>query len=244
MSHALISAAFEDLSHSLRVLLEADIRANRYGLIQVDRAEAVGNIEIGYTSVLNAFHSLYDSVGKELNDSPISWYDTQELATILALRNARHHNKANKIRTLYTYHVQNSENPGKLSQYVLVDFPAVENGADTFDLFISWFDLDAFLSMPKKENMLRIETVDSIRDYLKSHMFLEYCEFYGQNINKLFLNSIPLIVNAASKIVPKIHEFVKVQSFETETYLEFFSNMKPADTQNPEVDCGPFALFN
>ena len=55
-----ISDAFEDLSHALRVLLEAHLRANG-GLLQIDRAEAVGNIEAGLSGVLNAFHSLYDA---------------------------------------------------------------------------------------------------------------------------------------------------------------------------------------
>ena len=41
-----ITDAFEDLSHALRVLLEADIRAHRQGLIQIDRAEAVGSIHV------------------------------------------------------------------------------------------------------------------------------------------------------------------------------------------------------
>jgi hypothetical protein len=51
-----VSDAFEDLSHAFRVLLEADDRANRQGLLQLDRAEAVGNIEIALAAVLNTFY--------------------------------------------------------------------------------------------------------------------------------------------------------------------------------------------
>ena len=79
----LIEHAFEELAQSLRILLEADWRANQGGLLMVDRAEAVGNIETALTSVLNALHSLYDAVEKQLGTSPVDWYNTGELATIL-----------------------------------------------------------------------------------------------------------------------------------------------------------------
>ena len=85
-----VSNAFEDLSHALRLLLEADMRANAGGLLQIDRAEAVGNIESALAGVLNAFHSQYDATNKD-DSLNIEWQTTPELAIILALRNAREH---------------------------------------------------------------------------------------------------------------------------------------------------------
>ena len=64
MFNRAIEHAFEELAQGLRVLLEADFKANRGGLLLVDRAEAVGNIENALSSVLNAFHSLYDAIEK------------------------------------------------------------------------------------------------------------------------------------------------------------------------------------
>ena len=101
--------------------------------------------------MLNAFHSLYDAIGRQLGEQPINWYNTGALAILLAIRNARHHNKANKIRTLYTYHVQESKRPDRMSQYVLVDFSFDEEDADTFDVYISWCDLNDLLSLDKSE---------------------------------------------------------------------------------------------
>lgn len=65
---SLVTDAFEDLSHAFRVLLEADIRANRQGLLQLDRAEAVGNIETALASVMNAFHRPVGCAVVELSD--------------------------------------------------------------------------------------------------------------------------------------------------------------------------------
>src|SRR6266849_3460067 len=165
-SSNLIDHAYDDLAHSLRVLLEADHHANRGGLLLTDRAEAVGNIETALGAVLNAFHSLYDAIEAHLGQHVIDWYRTGELATILAIRNARHHNKANKIRTLYTYHARGSWRPDRMRQYVLIDFNSPEEGADTFDVYLSWADFDMLLSMPRSESRISDASCEIIRNYL------------------------------------------------------------------------------
>ena len=78
-NNKLIEHSFEELAQSLRILLEANWRANQGGLLMVDRAEAVGNIETALTSVLNAFHSLYDAIEKQLGSNPIDWYKLESL---------------------------------------------------------------------------------------------------------------------------------------------------------------------
>ena len=174
-----IEHAFEELAQSLRVLFEADFKANRGGLLLVDRAEAVGNIENALTSVLNAFHSLYDAVEKQLGSNPINWYESGPLALVLAIRNARHHNKANRIRTLYTYHTQEAEHIQHMEQYVLVDFITPDEGADTFDVYLSWADFKLLLEMPNSESRIKQTTNGAIREYLDTAKFPEYSEYYN-----------------------------------------------------------------
>lgn len=239
-----IDHAFDDLAHSLRVLLEANYRAHGGGLLQVDRAEAVGNIEAALAGVLNGFHSLYDAIGAQFGNPPIDWYANGPLATILALRNARHHNKANKIRTLYNFHAQESVDPGRMTNYVLVDFPANDEGGDTFDVFLSWFDFKRYLSMPKNENRLSTETCDLVSEYLGSSKFKLYARHYQLSEKRVFFNVVPLIVNAAATITPLIRSTIKPLSTESEIYAGLFADMAHADTSRPEVSCGPIALIN
>ncbi len=241
-SEALISHAFEDLAQSLRVLLEADFRANRGGLLATDRPEAVGNIETALSSVLNAFHSLYDAVEKQLKSQPIDWHSVGELAIVLAIRNARHHNKANRIRTLYTYHAHEAPKPTKTLNYVLIDFPALDEGADTFDVCLSWGDLSSLLQMPKAESRIASETVKVIRKYLHSENFESYAQTHGVPPSRVFFNVVPLLVNAGAKIVPLIKTHIKSDSTESEFFSYHFATVTPADVGNPEVLCCPFAL--
>ena len=238
-----ITDAFEDLSHALRVLLEANIRAHRHGLIQIDRAEAVGNIETALASVLNAFHSLYDATEKLGSAVSIDWYGLPELATILILRNARHHNHAKKVRTLYSYYVQEADHIGSMEMYVLLDFPAIEEGADTFEVYLSWADLNELLKLPQQVTRIRPKTEQSVRAYLNARRFKHYAEEHDLEETRVFFNLVPLIVNAAITLIPQIKDVIEPRSMESETYLTLFQNVKPADTKNHKVECGPIALM-
>jgi hypothetical protein len=115
-----LTHSFEDLAQTYRVLIEAYFSLNQ--LISVDRAEAIGTIETAINAKLNTFHKLYDLMAQELGN-PVDWYQTPELCTILAIRNARHHNKANRIRSICNYHRHEAENPTQATEYFYVDFP-------------------------------------------------------------------------------------------------------------------------
>lgn len=236
MAQNLISIAFEDFAQSLRVQAEAWMRL-RMGLLAVDRQEAVGNVETSLSSVLNAFHSLYDAIEKELGAHPVDWYSTPELATVLALRNARHHNKANRIRTLYTYHAHEAKSPMELVDYVLVDFPSTgeDDEADTMDQYCSWSDLDLLLSLPKPESRLQPEACKLIRDYLGSDRFGTYSRRYRLPKKRVFINVTPLQVNAAAVIVPVIRERIRPLSLESDFFSNHFATVARSSTTTPQV---------
>jgi len=160
----------------------------------------------------------------------------------LALRNARHHNKARRVRSLYNYHAQEAEAPGRMEQYLFVDFPAIEEGADSFNLFLSWLDFDELLEMPQSENRLAATVPALIKSYLNSEKFEEYADYYGLGKERVVFNVVPLIVNAGFDIVPSIHEFCSHGSTEAKFFLQHFTVSKRADTRNHEVECGPFVL--
>ena len=129
----MLTYSFEDLSQTFRVMVESYFKLNQ--LITVDRPEAVGTIETAINANLNAFHSLYDLMKQELG-KPVDWYKEPVLCILLAIRNARHHNKANRIRSIYNYHNQVSEKPTDRRNYFYVDFPAPpkEEGGNCFDI--------------------------------------------------------------------------------------------------------------
>jgi hypothetical protein len=238
----LVNHAFDDLAHSLRVLLEADYKAKSGGLLSVDRDEAVGNIENALTSVLNAFHSLFDALSKNPESGTIAWYDQPTLAIILIIRNARHHNKANRIRTLYTYHARQARRPTDMRMYVLVNFLAADPTARTFEVYLSWADLRTLLMMPERESRVPAKTRKLVEQYLGCDNFKAYAEYYHQPESRVFFNVVPLIVNAGITIVTSTKKFLKPLSTEGETFTWLFDEIACAKVEEPDVNCGPFAL--
>lgn len=75
-----LTQPFEDLAQALRVLWEANYRAEVEGLIRVDRAEAARNVENAVSGVLHSFHSLVDAMAKAGMQRELGWYQTPELA--------------------------------------------------------------------------------------------------------------------------------------------------------------------
>lgn len=238
-----IADAFEDLSHCMRGLMEANWRANGGGLLLVDRAEAVGNIEGAHAGVLNALHSLYDAMGKEAPGLASKWYELAPLSTMLVLRNARHHNMAKKIRTVYTYYMQQAEKIGRIEMYAFVDFPAGEEGGDTFDVYLSAVDLIDLLQMPVAETRIRPATAAAIKDYLQLEKFPAYARQYDLQPSRVFFNVIPLYVNAAITILPHIKDLIELRSSESKVFSETFIDMPLSNTAEPEIVCMPFGLL-
>ena len=230
----MISESFEDLSHALRIFLESYWKLGE--LLDVDRAEAVGNMEGAFKDVLNSYHSLYDSMQKE-SVIAIDWYATAPLALILAIRNAKHHNLANKIRNIFNYHVFAHDNPSDQSAYLLVDFPAPpeEEGGDCFDFYISWSDIDVLLGLPRKESRLRDGTRDLVRNYLNADKFESIACSEGIPKERIFINSVPLVLNAGIALSPHIKDVVKTVSTEGKHFNWHFENVCPAVTDDHEI---------
>ena len=237
----LLTHSFEDLAQTFRVLLESNWKLQQ--LISVDRPEAVGTIETAINAKLNAFHNLYDLMSQGL-DNPVNWYSIPELCVILAIRNARHHNKANRIRSIYNYHSQTAEKPTDSKIYLYVDFPAnpKEEGGDCFDVPLSWYDLDTFLLLPRAESRLRPEARELLRNYLNADEFEEEAIRIGIDKENIFINLVPLTLNAGIALHPYIENHVTPDSIESESFLNLFGTVGAAVTKQHEYEILEFSL--
>ncbi|MDR6109057.1 hypothetical protein QE451_000718 [Paenibacillus sp. SORGH_AS338] len=191
----MINNSFEDLAQSLRILNEANMKF--LAIVGVDRPEAVGNFESGFNSVLNAFHNLYDAMKKQ-DIRTINWYREPELCLILAIRNARHHNLANRIRTVFNYHVQNTKAPQEIQKHYWVDFqiPFEEEGGSYSQLPVSWYDINLLINLPQDKSKLSPNIKGILRNYVNADAFEDQAKQKGINEECIFINIIPLIIKA------------------------------------------------
>lgn len=206
----------------------AEATFNFHRLITVDRPEACGNLDTAFTAILNSFHSLYDSIQVQLGTNIVDWYATPELCTILALRNARHHNMANRVRSLFTYHGRHDDGPTTARNYLLIDFEKQEEDARVIEYFISWADIQTLLNLPRNVFRLREASRVLIKKYLNTdaieHERIKR-EFHGEHV---FLNAVPLIVNAGISILPYIKSHINRKlSTESDAFANHFEIVLP-----------------
>ena len=237
----MLTRSFEDLAQALRILLEANLQLRR--LLSIDRGEAIGTLENAINAKLDAFHNLYDLMQQRGLTQP-NWYDVPELCTVLAIRNARHHNMANRIRSLFNYHRYESKNPTKPARYLYVDFPAPpeEKGGDCFDIPLSWFDLDTFLSLPRSESRLRPPSVTAVREYLNAEAIDRCAKVKRVSKERTFFNLVPLTLNAGIALLPHVKPHVSPDSVEATHFLWHFEHVCPAETKTHECAAIKFGL--
>ncbi|MDU7390287.1 hypothetical protein [Atlantibacter hermannii] len=238
----MLTHSFEDLAQAFRVLLESNFSFHQ--LLNVDRAEAIGNLEAGINTQLNAFHNLYDNMIQ--NELGPDWYMEPELLVILVIRNARHHNKANRIRTLYNFHRVASANPLEIKNYFYVDFnnSTQEEGGDCFDVPLSWSDIDEMLSLPRQESKLRPEARARVRAYLNADSFEAAATNDGFHKEDIFINYVPLALNAGIALSPFTIDNVAPHedSVEANFFLRHFQRTAPVLTHLHETSVIPFRL--
>lgn len=220
----------DKLAHSLRHFMECVLHSKE--LLEIDEAEAIGNMETSFESVINTFHSLKDISDKQ--KLKFNWYTKPETLILLLIRNARHHNLANNIRSVFSH----KREANKKTKLLFVDFKSKENGSNTFDFYLCWKDIDTFIKLPKKESRIRSpqETKRIIYEYLDGNSLNNYQEQNGIDSECIYINIVPLLVNAMKELFPDFKDYVN-PDLSTESYVfkHNFSTVKGFDCKNHKI---------
>lgn len=215
----MIEACFEDFSHALRIYGEHVFRFKE--LMAVDLDEAVGNLDLGFNGIINAFHSLYDA-NRQTNGS--NWYVHDEFLVVAAIRNARHHNNANRIRQLFNMHRPGIEKTDRL--LLVQPTPGEEDGC-CHEYYINLADFEKLIAQPKRENKLPGDAEGRIRNYMNWDIILELAEEQNIHFDRVFYNAIPLIINAGVVVFPDISNEISGKSTESGVFKSLFEHVIP-----------------
>lgn len=223
-----ISDRFEDFVQSLRVFIEQKIKYQK--LVLIDADEAVGNIELACKSMLDTFASLYDAARAQ-DGVNFDFYGNPLCCAVLAYRNAKHHNKANGIRSAYKFARQNGR-----QDYLLVDFPAGENeeGGGFIDHYASWADFRVFLGMPNCDSRLRAGSKELIRNRISAEVFESFAVKDGVEHAQVFINMIPIIIGSGSEFIRELKPHIQPQTTEAKHFVFHFENVETADFTQPQ----------
>ncbi len=231
-----ISEAFDSFSHALRLNTEHLIRAP--ALLEVDPQEAAGNLDLGLSGVLNGFHSIYDAAQASSKIS-FPWNKVAPTATLLAIRNARHHNHAHRIRSLETYFTRPRQG------YVSQEFGVVTYGAATplerrlFVQALSWQDVVELLNLPLSVTRLNAERSRTIYDHLGGDALTSFATSRTQDV-PIFFDVLPIITNAAKAALQVLEPEIEILSMEGRDFLAHFKSVGEIDMTVRHFRLGAF----
>lgn len=193
----------------------------------MSQSEAAGNLDQGLTSILNDFHSIYDAA----NDDPrisFAWNREPTTATLLAIRNARHHNHAHRIRSLEGYFTRAGRaHPSR--EYHLVTHGDGDGEMPLFVQALSWSDISDLLDMPFEMTRLSAAKVGTMRAYLGADSIASHIVAQTSTA-PVFFDVLPLIVNAAKAAIAVIEPYLEIYSMEGEGFKEHFEDVGVVDT--------------
>jgi len=216
----MISDRFETLAQAFRIFTEQYLRFD--ALLLVDAPEAVGNLDHAIDGILNAFHGLFDATKAEANDA-FNFYADPMCALVLRIRNARHHNQANGVRSIYRH----ARSEDQKTDYLLIDFSAGEGekGGSFASHFVAWSDILAILALqpPKYDG-----SVAEGREAIGANQFESWCAEQGYTERQMFINLVPILAAAGSACTGALSGHIKVQSVEAEAFMNIFQNVSPA----------------
>ena len=219
----MLTEQFDTFSHALRINIEHLLHF--YSLYETDKDEAVGNIEQGFTSVLNSFHSLYDSArAKQEISGNINFYDIEEIACVLTLRNSRHHQAARPIQGMFRDLQNRYEEYLPEVTIALVNFEN-SDGSRFAEYYLSANHFLEYLNLPSKENRLHFKTKNLITDYLPLKAIIEEAQQITDNTANIYINGIPLVINAGIRIFPTIQNHINPISFESKHFFGLFQEV-------------------
>lgn len=233
-----ISEAFDSFSHALRLNTEHLIHAP--ALMKVDPQEAAGNLDTGLSAVLNGFHSIYDAAqaSSQIN---FSWNKAAPTATLLAIRNARHHNHAHRIRSVETYFTRPRQ--GRVSgEFGLVTYGAASPLEQRlFVQALSWQDVNELLNLPYSVTRLNAQRAQTINDYLGGDTLTSFAASRTQEV-PIFFDILPIITNAAKAAVRVLEREIEVLSMEGKDFLAHFKGVGEVDMTVQHFRLGAFEI--
>ena len=219
----MLTEQFDSFSHSLRVNVEQLFRF--YKLYKVDQDEAVGNLEQGFNGILNSFHSLYDSArANQETIGNINFYGIREIACVLAIRNSRHHQASRPILGMFR------DLRNRYKEYlpvIPIAFVNFDNDAGSrfMEYYLSANQFLEYLDLPPKENRLPLKTIKLIKSYLPLREIIEKAQQLTNNIENIYINGIPLVINAGISIFPIIQNYIDPISFEAKHFFGLFQEV-------------------
>ncbi|WP_218015942.1 hypothetical protein [Brevundimonas vesicularis] len=240
-----IERAVAVLANTMRLYVEAHLRFP--GIFDVDREEAVNNLDRAFEAKLNAFHSLYD-----VSKTSFPYSDFGDTALLIAVRNALHHHDHPLFHSfLSRLYLEDGFEKWNGAAFLLAKHPTRHGVPVLMTHFVRLDDIDARLNPARASPLLDTRTKGTrlIKRYevidrglglplVRQHGVLQrYPE------DQIYLDLMPVFISAISRVFTALRAAgVTFRGFDAQAYLAPFTTEIDINLEAPgfrSVRIGP-----
>lgn len=234
MSLATVENAISNLANYMRLYVEAQ---NRFAsLFDLDREEAIHNMERAFEAKLEAFHTLSD-----VSKDQIQYFDHGDTSTLIALRNALHHRNHPLFQGLLSeLWLRGDPNRWNGATFLLARHRMSSGGMLSMTAYFKLDDfrlrLDPAADSPHRDKFLKgekaVQRFCLIRDELAFDAIQQAARKERYPDNQVYVDMMPVFVSAVSRVFKALDKVgAKFKGFDAEVYKTPFSLELEVDLQ-------------
>lgn len=231
-----VERAIDVLANTMRLYIEANLRFG--GLFDIDREEAVNNLDRGFEVKLNAFHSLYDA-----SRSLFPYADFGDTALLIAVRNALHHQNAPMFHSLLSrLYLADGLARWEGAAFLLARHPTRHGGRISMSHPIRLDEIDARLDPDRaapeldtqQKGQRAIRRFAVINQGLALPAIRQRGALERYPADQVYVDLMPVFTSAVVRVFKALRAAgVTFRGHDARTYLEPFTSEIEVDLQNP-----------
>jgi hypothetical protein len=232
MSLAAVESAISNLANYMRLYTEAHRRFA--SLFDVDREEAIHNLERAFEAKLEAFHTLYD-----VSKDHFPYFDHGDTSALIALRNAIHHRDHPLFQGLLSdLWLRGDPNQWSGATYLLARHRMSSEGMLSMTAYFKLEDfrlrLDPVVDSPYRDKILKgekaLQRFYPIRDELGFEAIRQVAEAARYPDNQVYVDMMPVFVSAVVRVFKALDKAgANFRGFDAETYKRPFTSELEVD---------------
>lgn len=237
MDNEVISNALSQLSNAMRIYSEYFLRY--LSLLDIDREEAIHNVDRSFENNLEKFHTLYD-VSKEIYD----FHSHADTSLMISIRNALHHRNHPLFVSLIQEVWLDSPQNKVLEEKYFIAQHQIKSGKSMMSHLVKLEDIYSRLDPRCKSSYFdnfakrSPEKFISLQQELGFEKIWECSRKNGYQDSKVYIDLLPIFNSAISRTFTILdQEGINFKGFDAETYRDFFIENIEVDLNSIDYMC-------
>ena len=231
-----IERAIGVLANTMRLYVEAHFRFDQ--LFNIDREEAIDNLDRAFEAKLEAFHTLYD-----LSKGLVPYFDYGDTTLIIAVRNAIHHRDHPLFQSLYSrMFLIESTSKWAGASFLLATYPTLHGAPIRMTHYVRLDDIEARLDpkrgSPHLDKFMKADRAEQRFELIERQLEFSTIRKKGASErypeNQIYLDLMPVFTSAVCRVFKALKAAgIAFKGFDASTYVEPFTSEIEVNFRTP-----------